>query len=532
MRGTKRIILATLLAIGWSASNPLWAQERSVTGRVTSNADGTPVSDVKIRVKGEKEIAATTDANGYYSIRVGANTPGQLIFAHPGYDSVDINVNHRAVVNVALEPSMRFNAYGQQVSRLALSGESRNGFLVFESANQTYRTWFDLRINFDGAKYFDKSAYNKLGDGVTIRRMRFAMKTLLYKHWTGEVDLDFAGGNLEIKDAFLGYRSTPHQYYFKAGYFKEPISMETTTTSRYQTFIEEPYMTEFAPARQLGVNLSKWGTHYLVVGGVHFQDIEEAELTTWSQDENKNNGTDEGISYTGKLVLRPINRDNKVVHLGVAASWRKPKTSWEVPDAYRISMRDMTSINRKKYLDTDNIPFVESYTIFGSELSAAFNHIKFSGEYISTKLNRQTGHENYKASGMYASLSYLVFGGKYSYNTEEGEFSQVTRGRSWGDVEVAVRYDYVNLNDKTASIMGGSANAFTFGVSYHANPNVKFMLNYSAINHDRYANGKGKLYVGRDALGNLTTDYTKVADDSGKAGDDYSFIQLRCEIDF
>ena len=195
-------------------------------------------------------------------------------------------------------------------------------------------------------------------------------------------------------------------------------------------------------------------------------------------------------------------------------------------------MRDMTNISRKKYLDTDNIPFVENYSIFGSELSAAYNNIKFSSEYINTKLNRKTGYEDYKANAIYASLSYLVFGGNYNYNEEEGEFSQITRGRKWGDIELAFRYDYVNLNDKTANIMGGSANAFTYGVTYHANPNVKFMLNYTMINHDRYANGKGKLYVGHDALGNLTTDYTKVVDSDGKSGDDYSFIQFRCEIDF
>jgi phosphate-selective porin OprO/OprP len=90
-----------------------------------------------------------------------------------------------------------------------------------------------LRVNFDGAHYFDKDALNPIGDGLTIRRLRFAMKTVLYKHWTGEVDVDFAGGQLDVKDAFIGYKSEEKKYYFKAGYFKEPISMETTTTSRY-----------------------------------------------------------------------------------------------------------------------------------------------------------------------------------------------------------------------------------------------------------------------------------------------------------
>jgi len=428
--------------------------------------------------------------------------------------------------------SIRYNAYGQIVTRRVAIPEYRNGILTFESQNQNFRTWFDLRVNFDGAYYFDKNAMNAIGSGVTIRRLRFAMKTILYKHWTGEVDLNFSGGGLDVKDAFIGYLDEDKNFYFKGGYFKEPISMETTTTSRFQTFIEEPLMTAFAPQRQMGINFSKWNHHYLAVAGVHFQDVENLEVTTYSEDVNKANGTDEGISYTGKLVIRPISENNKVIHIGAAASYRTPKTSWEFPNTYRLSTRDMTSISRKKFLDTDDISNVKFYTIYAGELAAAKNNFKFSSEYIYSKITRDEGFKNYQHSGAYAAVAYMIFGGKYNYNEAEGEFTQVGRGKDWGDVEVALRYDYINLNDKKAEIMGGSANGLTGGISFYANQNVKFMLNYTYINHDRYANGKGKLYVGHDADGNLTKDYTKVTEPAGKGGEDYGFIQARIEIDF
>jgi len=247
---------------------------------------------------------------------------------------------------------------------------------------------------------------------------------------------------------------------------------------------------------------------------------------------NKASGTDEGYSFTGKAVFRPINKDNKLIHIGVSASYRTPKTSWEFPNTYRISARDMTSISRKKFLDSDDIPNVESNILLGGELSASFNNLKFSSEYLSSKLNRKEGFENYQASGLYAAVAYLVFGGKYNYNDEEGEFTRVTRGKEWGDIELALRYDYINLNDTKAKIMGGSANGYTAGITYHVNTNVKFMLNYSYIDHDRYANGKGKLFVGTDANGNPTTDYKKITEAEGKGGDDYGLIQARVEIDF
>lgn len=429
--------------------------------------------------------------------------------------------------------TVRYDAYGRVVtSRISANPEYWSGFLTFESKNQDMRTWFDLRVNFDGAHYFDQNTMNELGSGLTIRRLRFAMKTILYNHWTGEVDLDFAGGQLDVKDAFIGYKSNEQNYYIKAGYFKEPISMETTTTSRYQTFIEEPYMTMFAPARQLGINFSKWGTRYLIVGGVHFNDVENMEVTTYSQDANKDFGTDEGYSLTGKAVFRPINKDNKLIHMGVSASYRTPKTSWEFANTYRVSSRDMTNINRKKFLDSDDIPNVESNILLGGELSASYKNMKFSSEYLQTKVNRNEGFESYTAKGAYAAVSYLVFGGMYHYNNEEGEFTRVSRGKEWGDIELAFRFDYIDLNDTKAKIMGGSANGYTAGVTYHANPNVRCMLNYSYIDHDRYASGKGKLFVGTDENGGLTKDYTKVTEPAGKGGDDYGFIQARVEIDF
>ena len=278
--------------------------------------------------------------------------------------------------------TIRFNAYGQMVSRVPLIAENQNGILVFESKDQSIKTWFDLRVNFDGAHYFDQNALNPIGDGASIRRMRFAMKTNLYHHWYGELDLNFAGGQLDIKDSYMGYFSEEGKYFFRAGYFKEPISMETTTTSRYQTFIEEPYSDMFAPNRQLGINFSKWDDKYLGIIGVHFNDVESLDVTTFTQNVNKASGTDEGYSITGKAVYRPIDLDHKVIHIGISGSYRTPKTSWELPNTIRYSSRDMTSINRKKYLDTDNIPNVVSNILIGGELAASYNNFKFASEYL------------------------------------------------------------------------------------------------------------------------------------------------------
>ena len=68
--------------------------------------------------------------------------------------------------------------------------------------------------------------------------------------------------------------------------------------------------------------------------------------------------------------------------------------------------------------------------------------------------------------------------------------------------------------------------------NWQVNNNVKIVVNYQYNNNDRYANGKNKLFVGHDAGGNPTKDYTKVVEGKNKAGVDYHMIGLRFEIDF
>ena len=61
---------------------------------------------------------------------------------------------------------------------------------------------------------------------------------------------------------------------------------------------------------------------------------------------------------------------------------------------------------------------------------------------------------------------------------------------------------------------------------------MKIALNYQYVNNDRYANGKGKLYVGLDADGNPTKDFTKVTAADGKAGVNYRMLLARFQVAF
>lgn len=441
-----------------------------------------------------------------------------------------IGTNAQQTVTERID-SVRMNQYGQKVDWQTLNPEVQDGIVNFTSDDGSYRFWMDNRVMFDAA-VFSNDTYNPIGNGLTIRRARIAFKAILWNNWYTELDLDFSGSATEMKDMIVGYMMPEQNLILKAGHFRENFGMETVTTSRYLTFMERSLMSKLDPSRHLGFQAHHWGERYNLIGGVHFNtqgDNEEVEL---SKDQNKDLGIDEGYSLTGRAVFRPIYDVDKVLHLGVAGTYRTPKTHTEVPNMFRYSTRSHTSINRKKYIDTDDISDVDTEVAYDFELAGAYKNFMFQGEYKGYNVSRMNDLETVNIDGMYIQAAYLLFGGRYNYNKADGEFTRLTNGKDWGELEVALRYDYVNANDFDAKVYGGSAEGYSFGLNYYFNPNVKFMMNYIYNNHDRYANGKGKLFVGTDADGNLTKDPFSVTEPDGEAGEDYGMVSFRLQICF
>lgn len=430
------------------------------------------------------------------------------------------------------DTAARTDQYGKKVDRTPLITENRDGILVFESKDQTYRLWFDIRVQTDGQITLGETM-NPIGNGVTIRRARFAAKTNLGKNWYGEIDLNAANGVLELEDAYLSYNFL-NGFVTRVGNYKERFSMSETASSRYLNFMERGMViTTFAPSRHIGWEGAYNGKRFFASAGVFFQEVKDQETQTYIEDNNKDYGRDQGISLTGKFVFQPFGENKDYgVHLAYAYSYRQPKTDVD-PSEYggiRYSTRSLSNINRKKFLDTDVIPYFKNQLLSNIELAAYYKGLAVQAELINNRTQRKNNLETLNFGGYYVQAVYMLFGGRQVYNKSEGEFTQPDRGKKWGDIELALRYDFVDLNDKT--VYGGSAEAFTGGLNFYAARNIKFQLNFSSINHDRYASGKNKLFVGRDVTGELTKDPMKVATAPGKAGEDYKQLGIRCEINF
>ena len=259
-------------------------------------------------------------------------------------------------------------------------------------------------------------------------------------------------------------------------------------------------------------------------------------------DNNKDFGRSSGYSLTTKVVFRPLYKlENASLHIGAAYSYRTPKSSMATGEwgTYRASARNSTSINRKKYVDTNNIKDYNHNNLWTVELAGHWNGFRYEAAYIGDNVRfndpsspSSIDTRSINLGGWYVQAGYLLFGGKQRYDANGAKYTKIKPGKKWGDVELCARYEFVDLNAPEMNVFGGSAEAYSVGLNWWVNNNVKMQLNYQFNNNDRYANGKNKLNVGLDASGNPTKDFAKVVAADGKAGVDYHMLAVRFEIDF
>lgn len=93
----------------------VWAQERVVSGKVSSQEDGSALPGVNVVLKGTTN-GTVTDAEGNYKLTVPANG-GSLVFSFIGLQTSEVEIGARVVIDVALALDV------QQLSEVVVTGQ-------------------------------------------------------------------------------------------------------------------------------------------------------------------------------------------------------------------------------------------------------------------------------------------------------------------------------------------------------------------------------------------------------------------------
>jgi TonB-linked SusC/RagA family outer membrane protein len=101
----KKILLVCLAALCLLANGELLAQNRTISGRVTAQEDGSALPGVNVLVKGTT-TGTVTDSDGHYTLSVPENAQ-TLIFTFIGLTTTEAQIGGRTTVDVQMETDVK-----------------------------------------------------------------------------------------------------------------------------------------------------------------------------------------------------------------------------------------------------------------------------------------------------------------------------------------------------------------------------------------------------------------------------------------
>ena len=318
-------------------------------------------------------------------------------------------------------------------------------------------------LKFGGRIMSDYAIWNN-GDetfsGTEFRRIRFFNSGKVYDNVKYKLQLDFAGGDISIKDVYMEV-AMPYAGNVKVGHFKEPFRLEALTSSKYITFMERALPIAFSPERNVGLML-------------HDSFLDDKLSIQAGLFREAFSGDDVNIedvrNITTRITFLPINNDNNLLHLGAAFSSRSSSD-----DTYSVSSRAENHLGTKLLdMDLDN---VTGMNLMGVEMAFVMGSFSVQGEYV---MNSVEAMEDYSFSGYYGQVSYFLTGEKRKYKNSLAGFDRVKpnknmkEGEGLGAFEVAARYSSMDLSEAHA----GTLNDITVGLNWYLNPCTRLMFNY------------------------------------------------------
>ena len=384
-----------------------------------------------------------------------------------------------------------------------------------------------LKFNVGGRFMSDMSYYHtdftnmKSGAAIVDARLR---TSLAFENWYFYADFDFGRGKFTQKNLFLQYtfdqNNCPGKHVLKAGYYNEPSTMANNTSLYSYHFMTRPATSSALQAkRSLGVTYKYYDDLFLFNQGVFAENKYNDQMTGF-----------QGVSVSGRWLVKPLNNAEHTLHLGVGARYSRLNTG-ELEDgvlktSLAVSSPLQTLVDNTDEFLNGTIPWAKN--VYDINVEALYRNPKFfaRGEYTYkfvtkdrddavlfrnqlggvwswTTLDSWTAAHPLSSNqfrGGYVEMGYQIFGSGYTYSDADG----VLLGNSGHALELVARYNYTQLNDikdqdvylygkdkfyphglikdypaETRSVGGGRVHSATIGMNYAFNKYAQVMLDYT-----------------------------------------------------
>lgn len=344
-----------------------------------------------------------------------------------------------------------------------------------------------IQLDYNGYDGVINAAEGESGSDLFFRRGRLEIKGKA-KDWSYLMSYNLTGGGSidQLNATYTGWGKTT---LLTLGEQKENLGLDDTGSSKWTTGIERAMPANaFDTGNTVGVKLHGASGAFTYSLGVFKESVEAND-----------NSLD--TAFTGRLVYRPIQTDDTLVHLGAGVSLREG--SFNALGA-RLGARggeDRTA-NRSRVRYANGLAGDEMQ-IVNLEAAAVFGPAHIQAEYFDAEVSGAAAPD-LQSEGYYLQVGWALTGEQRSYKNGLGAFDKIKPAGSGGAWELFARYDGMDAGstsqDANITFDGGQdANTLTVGANWYMNSFVKFGLNYVSAQTDQPINGEddGDAIVGR-----------------------------------
>lgn len=324
------------------------------------------------------------------------------------------------------------------------------------------------RFQYDIADLDGPTGLAGLGKVEDIRRAQLGFDLKMPGGFSARVEGEFGADPIEFVDAYLAWESKGINV--AAGQHKSSHPLDDMTSDLNTSFLERAsIVTAFGYNRRTGVSVSIAKGDFALNGGVftdpliNLNDVEKGSISGdfrgyWSPS-------------VGKAKL----------HFGAAYHYRDMKDFEFTATRYRL--RPQIRVTDTRYVGTPSL-LVSNEQRYGLEAAGVFGRFHGAAEVHWLKAGRP-GLSDPTFFGGYAEAG--VFLTKDSRPLKGGLFGAIKPKKPFGSggigaVQVNVRYDYLDLNDK--GVIGGKQDGYLASLIWTPIENLRLLLQYSKLEYD------------------------------------------------
>lgn len=338
-----------------------------------------------------------------------------------------------------------------------------------------------LQIDVGGVDAPNNIGDRGLGYASEIRRVQLGAEGAMPGGFGYRVEVELQDNSVTANDIFVTYTDGALQ--IMAGNHKPFPAMEEATSDVFTSFTERAAFTQaFGFERRLGVSASWTRGIATVQGGLFADDISAltiASNNSWSLD--------------GRLVLAPRIGATQL-HFGASAHSRDFN---DAASTARYRTRPFVHTTDTRLVDT-NAFTASGESNFGAEFAAINGRFHAAGEAAWMRARRPALADPIFDGG-YVELGAFLTNDTRNYR--KGGFDRVSPRRGlhnggMGAVELNLRYDWLDLSDASAGIIGGEQDIYGGSLTWIATPYVRFIASYGhiALTDARIAAGMDRDY--------------------------------------